>query len=394
MADYLVSDNPVEEMNVLRSLLEVGARLYACRDQEAMLETILGEARHLTRAEAGSLYLAQDGRLKFVAVQNDRLNAPEIIDHLLGKEIPISDQSLAGFVASTGRIINIRDSHILPPGAPFRINRDFDIKTGYRVCSVLAIPLNCPDGECVGVLELFNGIGPDGRRGPFPTSVGSAVISLASTAAITVHNIRLQEQLRRVHLTTIFRLSMVAEYRDADTSEHIQRVSRTSELLAEALGLSADQTELIKYASPMHDVGKVGIPDVILLKAGYLTSSQRNIMQKHTEVGAEIFHDPADDVTAMARDVALSHHERWDGDGYPRAMNSEDIPLAGRIVGVADVFDAVVSRRCYKGAQSLDMALDILEKDTGHHFDPDVVAAFMGSLDSVLEGYPQLRTEQ
>jgi len=391
MTRGLLSGDLVGEMEVLRSLLEVGAKLYSCRDQRQVLGTILCEARKLARAEAGSLYLVKDDRLAFVAVQNDRMDSSVIAGHLLGKEMPISMESLAGFVALTGEITSIPDSHALPTGLPFRINRDFDAKTGYRVQSILAIPLNCPDGTCAGVLQLFNRLDENGNAVPFPTPVGSEIISLASTAAIAVHNAQLQEQLRQVHLNTIFRLSTIAEYRDADTSEHIHRVSRCSELVANAMSLDAEEVELVKYASPMHDVGKVAIPDAILLKPGHLTPAQRRVMQRHTSVGAEIFDNPQDDVIRMAQEVALCHHERWDGQGYPKRLKRDSIPLSGRIVGLADVFDAIVSRRCYKESCPLDVALDIIDKDRGTHFDPAVAEAFLGVLDDVLEIYPLLK---
>ena len=142
----------------------------------------------------------------------------------------------------------------------------------------------------------------------------------------------------------------------------------------------------------MHDVGKVAIPDAILLKPGHLTAHQRKVMERHTIAGSEIFANPEDSVIAMARDIALYHHERWDGQGYPNEFMGEAIPLPGRIVGLADVFDAVVSRRCYKEACSLDMALGILDEDSGKHFDPEVVKAFLAVLDRVLEtSYPNLK---
>jgi putative two-component system response regulator len=218
-------------------------------------------------------------------------------------------------------------------------------------------------------------------------------MSLASLASIMLHNIGLQEQLREGNLDTIFRLSTIAEYRDSDTSEHVQRVSRTSVLLARQLGLRAEEVELIKCASPMHDVGKVAIPDAILLKPGHLSPRERKIMERHTVVGASIFEDPQNPVLATAREVAMRHHERWDGQGYPNRMAGDSIPMAGRIVALADVFDAVVSRRCYKEACSLDVALDILNKDSGKHFDPEVVAAFQAVLGQVLDVYPELKAD-
>jgi putative two-component system response regulator len=355
------------------------------------LDAILSEARAVTHAEAGSLYLARGDGLRLVVVQNDRMDSAQIADRLLGKKVPMSADSLAGHVAMTAQAANISDTHNLPPGSPFRIHRDLDVVTGYRAESILAIPLNGPQGECLGVLELFNHLEADGCVSAFGDDSIDAIMHLACMAAIALHNIDLQEHLREAHLDTIMRLAAVAEYRDADTAEHIHRVSRDSELTAIALGLDPDEVALIKYASPMHDVGKVAIPDAILLKPGDLTVDQRKAMQRHTLVGAEILGQRSDPVLTMARDVALTHHERWDGGGYPYGLQGEAIPLCGRIVGMVDVFDAIVSRRCYKRACSLDTALDIVAKESGKHFDPTVVAAFTATLDTILEDYPDLK---
>lgn len=371
--------------------LEASAKFQQCRDRQQMLEKVLEELRTLTAAQAGSLYMVEGDKLRFVAVQNDVLYASEIARHLLGQTMVISGDSLAGFVATTGEVMNIPDIRSLSAGAPFRINRDFDARTGYQARSILAIPLKCPDGHCIGVLELFNRQDGSGQARPFPADLGAAATSLAMTAAVMLHNAGLQMQLREAHISTIFRLSTIAEYRDTDTGEHVQRVSRTSELLARSIGLDDIQVNLIKCASPMHDVGKVAIPDAILLKPGHLTADQRKVMERHTVAGASIFENPEDSVIAMARDIALYHHERWDGQGYPSELVGEAIPLPGRIVALADVFDAVVSRRCYKAACSLDVAMSILEEDSGKHFDPAVVKAFQAALDGILESYPKLK---
>lgn len=392
MAGVPIQSETFEQQGrALREVLSVGAELYASRDRGQMLDTILRQAMRLTGAEAGSLFLVRDDRMEFVAARNDQVDPAQIARHLLGREMPLSDESLAGFVARTGRIMNLPDSYDLPPGAPFRINRDFDSCTGYRTQSVLALPLNCPGGQCAGVLQLLNHRDARGDVAPFPEAADNGILLMASAAAVMVHNARLHEQLWQAHLNTILRLSRVAEYRDDDTGRHIQRVSGTSELLAAAAGMGPEQAELIRYASPMHDAGKVAIPDAILLKPERLTPEQRQVMERHTIIGAEIFADPEDAVLEMAHDIALGHHERWDGHGYPHGLKGDRIPLASRVVGLADVFDAVVSKRCYKAACTLDIALGILDEDSGKHFDPDLVRAFHSVLDDVLESYPTLR---
>ncbi len=373
---------------VLSSLLEVGRKLYDHDNTCEMLETILTHARTLTGAEAGTLFLASRNCLKFAAVQNDRIDTSTTTEQLLGRVMPATMESLAGFVTLSGEIANIPDCGNLPEGAPFRINRDFDTATGYKTQSILAVPLSCPDGTCAGVLQLINHTDSFGRICEFSDPADSGVLLLASSAAVTVHNAILQEQLYQAHIGTLYRLAVIAEYRDNDTGDHIRRVSRSSALIARAMGIDSDLIERIKHASQMHDVGKVAVPDSILLKPGHLTAEQRTIMEKHTTIAAEILANPEDDVMAMGRDIALNHHERWDGQGYPNGISGRDIPLSARIVAVADVFDAVISHRCYKAASSFEVALDIISKDSGHHFDPEVVHAFFSVIDEILESYP------
>jgi HD-GYP domain-containing protein (c-di-GMP phosphodiesterase class II) len=388
-----VADIAVQsEACVLRSLLVVGVNLTTVPDRRRMLDVILREARRLVAAEAGTLYTVEDERLRFAAAQNDRMEMSAVHQHLLDRELPITAESLAGFVAMTGRAVNLPDAAHLPSGAPYRICRRLDSATGYRTRSVLALPLTCPDGHCVGVLQLINHVEADGTVTSFG-GPGDGVRSLAAMAAVTLHNHQLQEQLRQAHLETIMRLSVAAEYRDDDTGEHVRRISGTSAVLAEELGLDTRQTELVRWASPMHDIGKIGIPDAILLKPGPLDEQERRVMERHALIGAGILGEPKNELTAMAREVALSHHERWDGGGYPNGWAGEDIPLAGRIVGCADVFDALVCKRCYKKAFPRQVALGILEQESGRHFDPRVVEAFLRRKGEIVGAYGAPKTE-
>jgi len=380
-------DRAQYEAGLLQSLLQVGVNLSALADRRRMLDMILREARKLARAEAGSLYVLQDDLLEFVVAQNDRMSPSQVTDNFLGRKIPVSQNSLAGFVASTGRTMNIPDAYDLPDDVPFSINKDFDEASGYRTKSLLAIPLTCPDGRCVGVLQLINCLDCDGTVVSFPAAESSGILSLGSMAAITIHNALLQEQLKQAHLDTIIRLAVVAELRDDNTAEHLRRISHSSTLIARAMGLDADQVELIQYASLMHDIGKIAVPDAILLKPASLTVDERRVMEKHTVIGAEILGEPQSDVIATARDVCLTHHERWDGLGYPHQLTGTDIPLCGRIVALADVFDALICERPYKQALPIEKAPLVVRRKTGMHFDPEVAGAFFKVLDEIQEFY-------
>jgi putative two-component system response regulator len=189
---------------------------------------------------------------------------------------------------------------------------------------------------------------------------------------------RATQELRRSREETVQRLASAVEYRSRETGEHITRMSRYSAGLAEALGLDAERVELIRVASPMHDVGKIGIPDAVLLKPASLSREERRLMESHTEIGHDIL-APADGehVLALAAAIAWTHHERWDGSGYPRGLAREEIPLEGRIVAVADVFDALTSERTYRDAWPLDHALEYMRAQRGAHFDPAVLNAFL-----------------
>jgi len=373
--------------DLLENLLQISIALSASRDRRKMLKMILTEARRLTAAQAGTLYIKYQDQLQFVIAQNDVIDLSTIDDKLIGKNIKITNNSLAGFAALTGRIVNIPDSHHLASGAPFRINRDLDRTTGYDTRSILAIPLKCPDGEVVGVLQLINCMGPDGSIIPFQLHQDQPIMSLASMAAVSIHNSLLTERLKRANLDTIIRLSVIAEFSDHNTAEHIKRISHISALIARAMKLDDEQVELIQSASPMHDIGKIGIPDSVLLKPGPLTKEERKIIEKHTIIGGEILAKPTNELMATARDIALYHHERWDGEGYPHHLKKEEIPLSARIVALADVFDALSTERCYKKAYPIDKVIPIIHKEIGKHFDPNVADAFFSVLDEIVATY-------
>jgi putative two-component system response regulator len=183
---------------------------------------------------------------------------------------------------------------------------------------------------------------------------------------------------------TIHRLSIAAEFRDDETSRHIQRMSHYCGLIARAMGWDEERSELIRLASQMHDVGKIGTPDSILLKPGPLTPEERAIMQQHAEIGYQILAGSTSDLMQLAASIALTHHERVDGTGYPRGLSDEEIPEAGRIAAVADVFDALTTNRVYRKAYALGEALDIMREGRGTHFDPDLLDLFFKCLPDAL----------
>ncbi len=194
------------------------------------------------------------------------------------------------------------------------------------------------------------------------------------------------EELRDTQLEVIRRLGQAAEWRDEETGEHIERMSRLCARLAQANGMDEAEADLLHYAAAMHDVGKIGIPDEILLKPGRFTPDERRVMETHTTMGASILAGSRSTLLQLAEEIARTHHERWDGDGYPAGLSGEEIPRAGRIAAICDVFDALTSERPYKDAWSVDEALTEIAAQSGRQFDPELVDAF-------LTLAPQLRAE-
>ena len=192
------------------------------------------------------------------------------------------------------------------------------------------------------------------------------------------------DELVSTRLQIIRRLGRAAEFKDNETGLHVIRMSHYSRLIAEAMGASERWLELLFNAAPMHDIGKIGIPDYILLKPGRLDEKEWEIMSRHPLYGAEIIGEHKSELMSLSREIALNHHEKWDGTGYPNGHSEEQIPIAARIVAIADVFDALTTARPYKAAWSVAEAIDYIDAQKGKHFDPELVALFHRVLPAIL----------
>jgi len=192
------------------------------------------------------------------------------------------------------------------------------------------------------------------------------------------------EKIKAASLETIYRLSMAAEYKDKETGAHIKRMSLYSAAVTRRMGLTESTIETILYAAPMHDLGKIGIPDLILMKPAKLDPVEWEIMKQHTVIGAKILQGSDAEFIRLGETIALSHHEKWDGSGYPNSLKGIEIPITGRITAIADVFDALTSKRPYKEPFSVEKSLAIIREGRGSHFDPDVADAFFAIQDEIL----------
>jgi putative two-component system response regulator len=192
------------------------------------------------------------------------------------------------------------------------------------------------------------------------------------------------EKIKKSSMDTIYSLTRAAEYRDTDTGAHIMRMSHYSAALARKMGINENTVEFILYAAPMHDVGKIGIPDKILLKPGKHDPEEWGIMKEHTVIGGEILEGSSTGFAKLGKMIALTHHEKWDGSGYPKGLKGREIPKIGRVTALADVFDALTSKRPYKAAFSMEESLNIINAGKGKHFDPEVVDAFLSTQSEIL----------
>jgi len=272
-------------------LLNLGIALSSVHDLEKLLGLILKEARRLTQADAGTLYLVKDHKLTFKVSQCqsliDRLGEESMRRMYQAFEMPISTESIAGYAALSKSILNIPNVKDIPREASYRYNPAWDERAEYISQSMMVIPMLNRDDEVVGVLQLINAL-RDGRVVPFLPEYEKFASSLASQAAVAIENAELTEDLKQAHLDTLFRLGVAAEYRDKETANHIKRMRRYCAVIAEGLGWSAEAVNGMLWCSLMHDVGKLGIPDAILQKPSRLTAEERRIMEYHTVIGGNI----------------------------------------------------------------------------------------------------------
>ena len=386
-------NKPMASMDLedqLRQLVNIGIALSDEQNLADLLDCILYESRRFTNATAGTLYLSDGEMLHFEVVQNDALDTADstVRNHLDASgfaPLPINDNSIAGYVAGRGTVLNIRNAYNISEDAPYNLNLSYDQETGFRTQSLLLVPMRHLDGRVLGVIQLINARNQDGETVAFAEDIAELLLALASQAAVAVRNAHLRRDLEQAQLETIMRLGVAAEYRDKETGNHLNRMSRYSREIAKEMGLDEQVCEHIFYASPLHDVGKLGTPDAILLKPGKLTADEYEIMKQHTTIGARILSGSSSPLLRLAERIAISHHEKWNGSGYPAGLKGEEIPLVGRIVAAADVFDALASKRVYKAAFSIEKVLEIMHNDTGSHFDPQVIEALDRCLPRLLD---------
>lgn len=382
-----------------------------------LLHRVLVKCRKLTHAEAGAIFMVRErGRKKvldLVSLQSDVVTVPpEAFKHRPGPH------TIAGHVAKAGERVRVDDVHKIAHDKPYKFDAEMDRITGFRTRSVLAFPLKTNTGEVIGVIQLINKRHHTSQEAHAFTSedaaliqpinhiVGGAVERALMIERISEQNRRLKERSRllarqRKQIASLkdrteeaFQISIrllarAAELYDEDTGNHILRVNEYSYLLAKKLGMPQAFCDEIRYSAQLHDVGKMSVDTGVLKKKGHLTPSERQEMNLHPKYGYQILIQS--DRLKMAAEIALCHHEKWDGSGYPGGLKGDQIPISARIVQLADVYDALRSPRPYKVGFSHEQAYKIITEgderiDPRAHFDPALIDLFKkchGELDRI-----------
>lgn len=399
----------MNEQERLKNLVMLSNDIAEVKDLDILMERILKSARKFVNCDAGSIYIKENDTLHFTYAQNDTLSSRLKPDEKLiytTFSMPITHDSIAGYVASTGETLNIEDMYQLPVSSPYHFDKSYDKSTNYRTHSTLTVSLKTMRDKIIGVLQLINAMDDDGKVIRFDKDIEPYIAYFANNAAGALE----RAQLMRIIL---LRMIQMAELRDPkETGNHVNRVGGYSVEIYEAWAKKRNipqseidkNRDILRMAAMLHDVGKIAIPDKILKKPGRLSDDEYEVMKQHTIIGSRLFEYLTSDLDEAARDVTLNHHEKFNGRGYPGYVDTEtgesivghvdsdgkplpkkgdEIPLFGRIVALADVFDALSSARCYKEAWTEERVLSIIKEESGQHFDPELIDAFMVSMPSI-----------
>jgi len=284
---------------------------------------------------------------------------------------------LVGYAVSSGEDVIINDPYNDP-----RFNRETDRQTGYLTREVIVLPIRSSGGDILGAYQAVNKMSGEGL---FTDRDLKYLRLAASYSGKSIEAALLNEEIDRAQREIINILGYAGEHRSLETGNHVTRVAAFATVLGRQMGLSPHDLETLTLASPMHDIGKIGIPDAILQKPGSFTDEEYAVMKKHSEIGAEILKRGASSLLRVASEIASGHHERYDGKGYPHGSADGEINPFARIVAVADVFDALISDRCYKKAWDPERVHKLFEEERGRQFDPEVVDALIEVWDEMLE---------
>lgn len=371
ITSQLKSDLDPQEM--LRVIFDYAAKIA----NERILDNVL-----MLMADMGREMIVSDRCTVWLLDTNKNELWSKVAHGLDEIRIP-STAGLVGYAVTNDKAVFIHDAYSNEEYKSYLINGALrtDQQTGYRTKALLVIPFRNSQGEIMGAYQAINKLTASEQF----SDKDMEYLTLASSyAGKSLESALLTNEIEETQKEIIFRMGEIGESRSKETGNHVKRVAEYSYLLALGLGMSQEEAELLKMASPMHDIGKVAIPDSVLNKPGKLTDEEFKLMQNHTSIGYNLLKNSNRHILKTAAVVAYEHHEKWNGRGYPRGIKGEDIHIYGRITAIADVFDALGSERVYKKAWDLDRILNLFKEERGEHFDPKVVDAFFQQLTPIL----------
>ncbi|ARU62597.1 hypothetical protein CBW65_17695 [Tumebacillus avium] len=357
----------VKPETMLKIIFDYIAKITAEKRLSHILMLMADMGREMILADRCTLWLLDEER------QELRTTVAHDVSEL---RIPV-DSGVVGHTIRTGQAVIIDDAY-----QDDRFNVMVDRTTGYRTRSILVIPIRDNEDRVMGAFQAINKMT---AKGKFTQQDLEHLTLAAYYSGKSLESAMLAHEIEETQKEIIFAMGEVGETRSKETGNHVKRVAEYSKILALRFGLSEEEAELIKTASPMHDIGKVAIPDSILNKPGKLTPDEYELMKTHTTIGYQLLKNSKRRILKAAATIAIEHHEKWNGTGYPNGLQGEAIHLYGRITAVADVFDALASDRPYKKAWELARILDLFREERGQHFDPQLVDVFFESLDEILE---------
>ncbi len=343
------------------------AEVSSLRDYDDIIMVLANMGKALTSADRCSVWVVNEKKKTIWT------KVAHGIDPI---EIPM-DSGLVGDAIMHGEKILIEDAY-----KDERFNKEIDKKTGYRTKSMMIIPMFDYQDNIIGAFQVMN---HKGERDYFDKQDMKRLMLASTYAAETIIAARLEAEIEETQKEVVFTMGAIGESRSKETGNHVKRVAEYSKILALASGMDENEAELFKQASPMHDIGKIAIPDAILKKPGPFDAHERKIMNTHAELGYQMIKHSTRPLLKAAAIVAYEHHEKWDGSGYPRGLKGEEIHIYGRITALADVFDALGSDRVYKKAWPDEKIFKLIREESGKHFDPHLVDLFFENIDKILK---------
>lgn len=355
----------------LAILLDFGKTINSTKSLDDVLISMADFAKKILQADRCSIFI----------YDREKEELWSKVAHVIEPIRISAKKGVAGYAALSQETQIVVDAY-----NDYRFNPDVDKTTGYLTQTILSVPLLNNREETIGVFQALNK-----KNGIFTNIDAELLLLISNYAASTIENARLHDLLRSTQTKIIHKLASAAEFKDQETSKHTKRVGMYSALLGKNYGLSQEEIYKLELAAPMHDAGKMGIADHILLKPGKLSFEEFEIMKTHTLIGHDLLIDHDNDYLKIAALVALEHHEKWDGSGYPYGKKEEEISIYGRIVAIADVFDALISARPYKEPWSFEGAHALIQNGSGSHFDPKLVDIFTEHIEAIRTIYLELK---